>query len=107
MGEYEESRITTVVVAGDVSYSFSEVCGRCRLTGEDLQAMVEEGLLHPQGQGPAQWRFSTDELLRAKTALRLQHDLGLNLPGVALALDLLDELQSLRARVRLLEKLAD
>jgi hypothetical protein len=32
-----------------------------------------------------------------RRALRLQHDLELNLPGAALALELLDEIERLRA----------
>jgi chaperone modulatory protein CbpM len=40
---------------------------------------------------------------RARRALRLQRDLDLNLAGAALALDLLDEVEILRERVRVLE----
>jgi chaperone modulatory protein CbpM len=35
---------------------------------------------------------------RVQTAIRLQQDLGVNLAGAALALDLLEELQELRCR---------
>jgi chaperone modulatory protein CbpM len=44
----------------------------------------------------SEWRFSGAALRRARIALRLERDLGVNLPGVALALDLLEELQRLR-----------
>ena len=37
---------------------------------------------------------------RAKVALRLQHDLGINLAGAALALHLMDEMEALRAQLR-------
>ncbi|WP_293469970.1 chaperone modulator CbpM [Polaromonas sp.] len=40
---------------------------------------------------------------RARVALRLQTDLDVNLAGAALALELLDELDELRARVQRLE----
>jgi len=33
---------------------------------------------------------------RARIALRLERDLGINVPGVALALELLEELEQLR-----------
>jgi len=39
-------------------------------------------------------------LQRARTALRLTHDLELNAPGAALVLDLLDQIDTLRARLR-------
>jgi len=35
-------------------------------------------------------------------ALRLQRDLGLNLAGAALALELLDEVEALRAQLRVM-----
>jgi chaperone modulatory protein CbpM len=35
-----------------------------------------------------------------RTAQRLAHDFQINPPGVALALDLLDEIDALRARVK-------
>jgi len=65
--------------------------------------MVEEGVLVPRGETPEQWRFPGPALARLQRGLRLQRDLGLNLAGVALALDLLDELQALRARLHRLQ----
>ena len=71
-------------------------------TPEDLiMAWVSEGVLSPAGATPQDWRFSGNSLQRAKTAARLMHDLELNLPGVALALNLLDELDQLRNQLHL------
>jgi chaperone modulatory protein CbpM len=64
-------------------------------------AWVSEGVLSPAGGSPQDWRFSGDSLKRAKTAARLMHDLELNLPGVALALNLLEELDRLRSQLHL------
>jgi chaperone modulatory protein CbpM len=36
--------------------------------------------------------------------LRLQHDLEINLAGAALAMDLMDQIDQLKAQVELLEK---
>jgi chaperone modulatory protein CbpM len=60
---------------------------------------VEEGILEPAGHNPAQWRFSGTSLQKAHIAMRLQRDLEINLAGVALALDLMDEIESLQAVV--------
>ena len=62
---------------------------------------VSEGVLSPTGSSPQDWRFSGESLRRAKTAAHLTHDLELNTPGVALALDLLDEIAQLRARIQI------
>ncbi len=40
-----------------------------------------------------EWRFSGAALRRARLALRLERDLELNLAGVALALELMEELE--------------
>jgi chaperone modulatory protein CbpM len=49
----------------------------------------------------AEWRFSGAQLRRARIALRLERDLGVNAAGVALALELLEELEQLRRAQRI------
>lgn len=74
----------------------------CRITGashEDLAQWVEEGAFEPQGAHVEEWRFSGTCLRRAITAQRLKSDLELNAPGVALALDLLDQIEALRKQL--------
>jgi chaperone modulatory protein CbpM len=65
-----------------------------------IMSWVSEGVLSPSGSTPQDWRFSGDSLRRAKTAAHLAHDLELNVPGVALALELLDEIAQLRTRLQ-------
>jgi chaperone modulatory protein CbpM len=57
---------------------------------------VEEGVINVLEVDAAEWRFSGAQLRRARIALRLERDLGVNTAGVALALELLEELQQLR-----------
>lgn len=82
--------------------SLAELCRACSVHAETVLAMVEEGLLEPRGTAPAEWRFPGPAVRRVQVALRLQRDLGLNLPGAALALDLLEELEILRRRLQAL-----
>jgi chaperone modulatory protein CbpM len=65
--------------------------------------MVDEGILDPLGPRPAAWRFQVVSLRRVRVTRTLQQELGVNTPGAALALDLLEELEELRARLRRLE----
>jgi chaperone modulatory protein CbpM len=57
---------------------------------------VEEGVLNVVEISAAEWHFTGHALRRARLALRLERDLELNLAGVALALDLMEELERLR-----------
>lgn len=85
--------------------TLGELCRSCSLHAEAVVAMVEEGLVEPAGRRAhyRQWRFSRVDLRRIQTAQRLQRDLGVNLSGAALALELLDELVALRERLRRLQ----
>ena len=85
--------------------SLNELCRACSSSAEWVIELVEEGALEPVGYEQSRWRFTGTSLQRAHTAMRLQRDLGVNLAGIALALDLLDELDKMRARLRRLEQL--
>ena len=65
-----------------------------------IVALAEEGVITALEIETTEWRFSGADLRRARIALRLERDLGINLPGVALALELLEELQPLRRERR-------
>lgn len=84
--------------------SLNEISRACSRSAEWIITLVEEGALEPSTniaqRQQTQWRFSGSALQRARTAMRLQRDLGINLAGVALAMDLLDEIEELRGRLR-------
>lgn len=80
--------------------TLGELCRACRSEVEELIALVDEGVIAPRGAEPTGWRFTGVQLRRARVAVRLQRDLGVNTAGAALALQLLDEMDELRARLR-------
>ena len=75
-----------------------ELCRIGRIDTEQLVEMVAEGVLDVQGSTMQSWRFDVVALKRMQIALRLQRDLRVNLAGVALVLELLDELDQLRTQ---------
>ena len=83
--------------------SLNDLCLVCSSSAEWIIELVEVGVLEPLNHQQTQWRFSGNCLQRARTAMRLQRDLDINLAGVALALDLLDEIETLEARLRHVE----
>jgi chaperone modulatory protein CbpM len=88
------------VVEEQVQLTLVELCQACHAEPEHVTAWVVEGVLQPVGEAPQDWRFGGDSLRRARRALALSRDLEINAAGVALALDLLDEIAVLRARLR-------
>lgn len=88
----------------NLELSLTDLAHRGSVHIEIIIELVEEGVLEPQGRSPEQWRFTGPDLIRLRRAINLQRDLELNLPGIALAMELLDELDELRSRLRQLEK---
>ncbi|MBS1177819.1 MAG: transcriptional regulator, MerR family [Proteobacteria bacterium] len=84
------------VVEEDVQMSLAELCRACGTERELVVQLVEHGVVEPQGAGPQAWVFAGTSLQRTRVALRLLRDLELNLPGAALAVDLLDEITRLQ-----------
>jgi len=100
--------------------SVHELCERCMLEMDHVLSLVREGIIepcHPAGKRadpparpvhdepgemgvPDDWAFTTISLRRVRVAYRLQRDLGVNLAGAALALDLLDQIAELRMRLQ-------
>ena len=101
------SDLEGVVLDERVTVTFTELTQLCGSDAEVVRLLVAEGVLHPLGARPEEWRFSGIEIRRARRALRLQRDLDLNLAGTALAIDLLDEVEALRARIQALEALME
>lgn len=91
----------------DFRLTLDELCRGCGVETERILLLVDAGLLEPSGADPDDWQFPATDLYRARCALRLQHDLGINTPGAALAVDLIEELQRVRRRLQVLETLFD
>lgn len=87
----------------DTELSLAELCQACRLPAERILKLVEEGVIEPVGHDPARWHFHAVSVRRVRCAQRLEQDLGVNLAGAALAIELLETLQQLRTRLRRLE----
>jgi chaperone modulatory protein CbpM len=88
--------ISATPLDDSVEFSLAELCSVCSVEEELVIEIVAEGIVEPIGPSRAQWRFSGVALTRVQRVLRLQQDFGVNLPGAALALDLLEELERLR-----------
>ena len=64
-----------------------------------IHELIEFGVLAPQEE-----TFDLVQLKRIQIVQRLQRDLEINLAGAAMVLDLLDQLEEMRARMEMLEK---
>lgn len=94
------SHLTATLIDDDAPMTLAELARACRAAEEQVHVWVVEGVLQPSGNAPREWRFAGDALKRARLAVTLTRELEINAPGVALALDLIDEIDALKARLR-------
>ena len=98
------AELRAIIVDEQNALTLSELSHACAVQTGYIIELVDEGLLTPdvaaEEHESDRWRFTGTQMRRARMALRLQNDLGVNLAGVALALQLLEELETLRAQLR-------
>jgi len=100
MSSSQPSTTLSVFIEQEVEFSLLELCRACSADSGQLMLLVEEGVLTPHGDAPHEWRFEGSALRRARAALRLGHDFELSPGATALVLDLVDEIDALKARLR-------
>ncbi len=86
-------------------FTISDLCRACSSSEEWIIGLVEEGAIEPIGQQVILaesylWRFSASSLQQVQIAVRLERDLDINLSGIALALELLNDIETLKSRLR-------
>lgn len=96
--------ILTGVLIEEETYTFVEVCEKYELTKQMLEELMEYGLFQLRTKNIQQESFDSKILSRIQSARRLQNDLGINIPGVVLALELIDELEVLKKELQILKK---
>ena len=88
--------LSGIVLDEETCLNLNELCRLCNISADAVIDMIEEGVLTPGGRMPREWIFCGADVRRVQIVVRLQRDLRVNLPGAALALDLLEELEILR-----------
>jgi chaperone modulatory protein CbpM len=93
---------TMLVLDRSTVFGIEEVCRACGERRTVVIEMIEHGIIEPRRphvgslatavEDEAALEFHGEALVRAQVAARLMRDLGVNLPGAALAVDLLRQL---------------
>ncbi|WP_426142985.1 chaperone modulator CbpM [Pseudomonas sp. DWP3-1-2] len=87
-----------------VELDMKQFCQVANMPAAYVIEIVEHGILEPQGRKPDEWVFDDQALFVARRAVKLRRELELEWEGVALALNLLDELEHVRAENRMLRQ---
>jgi chaperone modulatory protein CbpM len=100
MSPSEDETLSGVIFEESARLTVADLSRLCAVDERHIVDYVEEGVLHAVQIGTTEWHFTGAALRRARLALRLERDLELNLAGVALALELMEELEHLRRELK-------
>jgi chaperone modulatory protein CbpM len=103
MAERKSETLTGKLLEEDSEVTLAQLCDACAVHAEAIEAMMEEGIVAPVGGEVSKWRFTRSSVVRVRTVLRMQRDLKINLAGAALALDLLERIERLQARLKVFD----
>ncbi len=80
-----------------------QLCRSCAIESELVERLVAEGVIEPSRQEGGTLYFTQHCVKRARIVVRLRSDLGINLAGAALAVDLLERIERLESRLHFAE----
>ncbi|WP_419419689.1 chaperone modulator CbpM [Legionella sp. D16C41] len=73
----------------EITYSFG-------VSQTTILEIIDEGIIAANKNNQNEWQFDNEAFRRINMVLRLNRDLGVNLAGAGLALDLLNEIERLQ-----------
>lgn len=98
-----QTTVITGVPLDEVALSLEELARACDVEPDWVVRHVEAGVLGGDTSVQlSEWRFRSDDLLRARHLLRIERDFDANEDIAALVLDLGEEIRRLRTRLYVL-----
>lgn len=95
----EDKPLSGTIFDESAMLSIQELSRMCAVEERHIVEYVEEGVLNAI-EVRSEWHFTGDALRRARLAARLERDFELNLAGVALAVELIEQLEQLRRQLK-------
>ena len=96
----EQDLLTGSVIGDEGVLALEELARACGAEAKWIIELVAVGVLEPQGTDISCWRFRAADLTCARRVFRLQRDFDASLDAAAVMLDLLDQIEQLRARLK-------
>ena len=85
--------------------SIHEVTSSFGISTETIIEIVNEGVVTIENTTPEEWQFDDEACRRIRLALQLHRDLGVNIAGAALAIELMNEIDELHSLLSHLQRL--
>lgn len=85
--------ITAILIEEDNLLPLAQVCQALNTNETFIIELISHEVILPRRRNEV-WFFDSTNFRRTKLAVSFYHDLGINIEGIALALELLDRLEN-------------
>ncbi|HUS98321.1 MAG TPA: chaperone modulator CbpM [Hyphomicrobiaceae bacterium] len=99
MTDKVHSNLAPELVTESPAITLEDLCTACSVSSQEILTYVSEGIIQPLEPGGDQRYFSQISIIEVRRAKRLEADLGLNAAGIALAFELVAQIETLRRRL--------
>lgn len=96
----EQDLLIGSVIGDEGVLSIEELARACGAEAQWVIELVAVGVLESQGTETSRWRFRAADLTSARRVSRLQRDFGATIEAAAVMIDLLHQIEQLRARLK-------
>jgi chaperone modulatory protein CbpM len=104
MHQIKQIIFSDVVVDEKIMFTLTEFEQRYAIDAAFLNEMLDHGLIELRKTESDEMVLDRRALRRIESARRLHQDLEVNMPGIVLVLDLLDELRDMEEELQLLRR---
>jgi chaperone modulatory protein CbpM len=101
MNVHEEKMFEGQLLDDRTEISIVQLCRIFSVESSMVERLMEEGVIEPIRYENDVSYFPQSCLKRTRVVMSLRNDLGVNLAGAALALELLEQIERLRSKLRL------
>ena len=105
MSQGKQSLLEGQVIDDRTEITIVQLCRLCSVESELVERLVEEGIIEPSRREGGTLYFPRSSTRRTQVVLRLRSDLGVNMAGAALAVELLERIERLESRLRVIRTL--
>lgn len=101
MAANNHSKLTGPVFDESSEITIIELCRVCAVDSRLVDELIAEGILEPRRGDRGSPTLPYSSVRRTRMVVRMQRDLGVNLAGAAVALDLLERIHRLQSQLKL------
>ena len=92
--------LSITLISEENTLTFDELCRAIHAEQDLMIQLIDYHIIQPKGKSQQEWLFDHIALKRARLARNFYYDLEVNLAGIGLLIDLMEQIERLKQSLR-------